>query len=165
MNRFNLVAATLALSAVGFAANAASPAAEQLAAKLRLNADAYSMTELSIIDQALTDGNVDKAAFYIKGENRVALPAAVTPGRAQIAAQLGLDPANYSLAELSVIDSARKAGNAELAAFYTSGRNRDVAGGVGEVSPGKAQLAASLGVNPADYSLTQLTAMYIDAIS
>ena len=40
-----------------------------------------------------------------------------------------------------------------------------MAGGVGEVSPGKAQLAASLGVNPADYSLTQLTAMYIDAIS
>jgi hypothetical protein len=165
MNRFNLVAATLALSATAFAANAASPAAEQLAAKLHLNADAYSLTELNQIDQALRDGDAQAANYYIKGENRVALPTAVTPGRAQIAAQLGLDPANYTLAELSVIDSARKANNAELAAFYTSGRNRDVAGGVGVVSPGKVQLAASLGVNPADYSLTQLAAMYLDTIN
>lgn len=165
MNRFTFAAAALALGTSALAAHAASPAAEQLAAKLGLNADAYSVTELNIIDRARQDGDTTTANFYIKGGNRVALPENVTPGRAQIAANLGLDPANYTLAELTIIDSARQARNTELAAFYTSGRNRDIRGGVGEVSEGKAQLAASLGLNPADYSLTQLAQRYLDSVN
>lgn len=166
MNRLHLVAASLALTAAGLAAaQAATPGAEQLAARLHLNPDAYTETELNVIDEALRTGDTTTANFYIKGENRAALPAAVTPGRAQIAASLRLNPADYSLAELTVIDSARKAGNTDLAAFYTSGRNREIRGGLGEVSQGKAQLAAALGLNPADYTLTQLSARYLALVT
>ena len=164
MNRFTFAAAALALGTSALAAHAASPAAEQLAAKLGLSADAYSVTELNIIDRALQDGDTNTANLYLKGGNRVALPDSVTPGRAQIAAKLGLDPSEYTLSELSIIESARKAKNTELAAFYTSGRNRDVRGGIGEASQGKAQLAASLRVNPADYSLAELTNLYLDSV-
>ena len=155
MNRFTFAAAALALGTSALAAHAANPAAEQLAAKLGLNADAYSVTELNIIDRALQEGDANTVNLYLKGGNRVALTDSVTPGSAQIAASLGLDPAKYSLAELSIIDSARKAKNDDLAAFYTSGRNREIRGGVGEASQGKAQLAASLRVNAADYSLSE----------
>ena len=86
-------------------------------------------------------------------------------GSAQLAANLGLDPAKYTLAELSIIDSARKAKNDDLAAFYTSGRNRDIRGGIGEVGEGKAQLAASLRVNAADYSLSDLTRLYLASVN
>ena len=165
MNRFTFAAAALALGTSALAAHAATPAAEQLAAKLGLNADAYSVTELNIIDQALRDGDANTVNLYVKGGNRVAAADSVTRGRAQLAAILGLDPAQYSLTELSIIDSARKAKNADLAAFYTSGRNRDIRGGVGEASPGKTQLAASLRVNAADYSLAELTRLYLASVT
>ncbi|NTT86560.1 hypothetical protein [Tabrizicola fusiformis] len=165
MNRFTFAAAALALGTSALAAHAASPAAEQLAAKLGLNADAYSVTELNIIDQALRDGDANTVNLYVKGGNRAALADSVTPGSAQLAANLGLDPAKYSLTELSIIDSARKAKNADVAAFYTSGRNRDIRGGVGEASEGKAQLAASLRVNAADYSLAELTSLYLASVT
>lgn len=164
MNRFTFAAAALALGTSALAAHAASPAAEQLAAKLGLNADAYSVTELNIIDRALQEGDANTANLYLKGGNRVASGNSVTAGSAQIAANLGLDPSKYSLAELTIIDSARKAKNDDLAAFYTSGRNRDIRGGIGEVGEGKAQLAASLRVNPADYSLSELTRLYLASV-
>lgn len=156
--------AVLALGASTLAASAASPAAEQLAAKLGLNADAYSLQELTVIDAARLEGDTTTANFYVAGKNRAGLPTDVSPGRAQLAASLGLDPAKYSQSELEIIDAARHDNDAQTVAFYTAGSNHDTRGGLGEVSPGKAQLAAALGVNPADYTLDQLTAAYLDRI-
>lgn len=164
MKRFTFAAAALALATSALAAHAASPGAEQLAAKLGLNADTYSLTELNIIDSALQEGDANTANFYINGGNRVALTSSVTPGKAQIAALLGLDPAQYSLAELAVIDSAVKANDPELANFYIAGGNREIRGGVGEAGPGKVQLAASLHLNPADYTLNELSKLYLASV-
>jgi len=159
MKRFHLIAASAALAATASAALAGS------ATDPRYDASQYSASEVAVIENALRSGDTQTANFYIAGGNRAALTEAPNAGRAQIAAKLGLDPAQYTLSELSIIDSALTAKNTTLANFYISGRNRDVRGGVGEVSEGKAQLAASLRVNAADYSLTELTAMYLDSIS
>jgi len=83
----------------------------------------------------------------------------VSPGKAQFAAALGVDAARYSLAELISIEGARRDNEPQTEAFFLSHQNRDVRGGVGEVSHGKAQLAASLGVNAADHSLSELVAL------
>lgn len=159
MKRLNLIAASAVLAATASAALAGS------ATDPRYDASQYSASEVAVIENALRNGDTQTAKFYIDGGNRTATTDAVTPGRAQIAAKLGLDPAQYTLSELSIIDSALTAKNTTLADFYISGRNRDIRGGVGEVSEGKAQLAAALRVNAADYSLNQLTAMYLDSIS
>ncbi|MFP1645801.1 hypothetical protein [Pontitalea aquivivens] len=83
----------------------------------------------------------------------------ISAGHAQFAALLGVDPQAYSLAELSALDAALSDNDSTRAAYIQSHENREQHGGVGTVSAGKAQLAAGLGVNPADYSLAELSAL------
>lgn len=85
----------------------------------------------------------------------------VSGGHAQFAAGLNLDPAQYTLPELMMIEQARSENDISAEQFYLKGTNRQVRGGVGQVSQGKAGLAAELGVNAADYSLNELTAMSV----
>ena len=83
----------------------------------------------------------------------------VSPGKAQLAALLGVDAAAYSLAELNTIYEARRDSDRKAETFYLSHKNREQRGGVGEVSSGKAQLAAILGVDPAEYTLAELNSI------
>ena len=92
----------------------------------------------------------------------------VPAGIAQLAAQAGVNAADYSTSEIVGLWSAVRDNDA--AAPYSADLaavNADVSRGsaslsVGTeagVSAGKAQLAAQLGVNPADYSFAQLISL------
>ncbi|TQS73794.1 hypothetical protein ERN12_08770 [Rhodobacteraceae bacterium] len=82
--------------------------------------------------------------------------SAQTPGHAQLAEFLNLNGAEFSTAELTAIDDARRDNNRSNEIYFLNHNNRDTAGGVGDVTPGKAQIAAQLGVDPAKYSLAEL---------
>lgn len=96
------------------------------------------------------------ATIFVAG---TAAANGVSAGHAQFAALLGVDPQAYSLAELTELEVALSDNDTARAAYILSHENREQRGGAGNVSAGKAQLAAGLGVNPADYSLAELSAL------
>lgn len=158
----SIVILAAALIAAGAAqAQDISAGKAQIAAALGLDASQYSLAELSVIADARRDNNREVGQFYVSGANRAVSGGIgeVSPGKAQIAAQLGLDPAAYTLAELGQIKAALKLERDATAAHFVSHRNRDTRGAAGAVSPGKAQLAAALGVDANEFSLAELSAL------
>lgn len=90
-----------------------------------------------------------------------AAASGISAGHAQLAALLGVSAQDYSLAELAQLDVARSDNDPVLEAFILSRGAQSDSGVVGSVSDGKAQLAAQLGVNAADYSLSDLAALAV----
>lgn len=82
--------------------------------------------------------------------------ADVTPGKAQFAATLGLDPAAYTLTELSLINDAARANNREAVKYYLNHENRKPVSSAEVVTPAEAQLAARLGLDASDYTQAEL---------
>lgn len=62
----------------------------------------FTVNELVVIIEAKRDGDPALADYYASGQNRVPANEAsvVTPGEATLAALAGVDPAEYTLAEL-----------------------------------------------------------------
>ena len=63
---------------------------------------------MQLIISARQENDRDRVAYVLSGANR-ATPAAadvVTPGEAQLAGALGLDPAQYTLAQLTALTAA-----------------------------------------------------------
>lgn len=77
----------------------------------------------------------------------------VTPGRQQLANQLGVDAAAYSAAELTQLQGARRDNDK---AAYDALLSRSTTRAEGTVSAGKAQIAAQIGVDPADFTTAEL---------
>ncbi|WP_330629424.1 hypothetical protein [Thioclava sp. FTW29] len=82
-------------------------------------------------------------------------------GHAQLAQQLGLNGADFTTAELTSIDEARRDGDNSTVNYFLNHDNR-VAAPAQEVSAGKAQLAAQLGVDPSKYTLAELVTVDSD---
>jgi hypothetical protein len=78
----------------------------QLAASAGVPSGEYTRFEASNIIDARLDGDQDTLNYYLSHENRKpAAPAsAVTATEARIAKALGLDPTQYTLAELVALD-------------------------------------------------------------
>jgi hypothetical protein len=79
----------------------------QLAAQLGLNANDYTLSELTKIDAHRTEYGVNKT----EARTPSFTASAANPnnaGKLQLAAQLRVDPANYTLAELTKISSDRR---------------------------------------------------------
>ena len=74
----------------------------------------------------------------------------------QLAAQLDLDAGNYTLTELIEIKSAIESEDRTRADFYINERSSVVSTQSVGVTAGQAQLAAQLGVDPANYSTAEL---------
>ncbi|WP_151718199.1 hypothetical protein [Gemmobacter serpentinus] len=73
----------------------------QIEAQLRVEAGRFTSAELSQLTQARRDGDREAEAYILSGARNAATdPASVNAGKAQIAAQLHLDPSQYTLAEL-----------------------------------------------------------------
>lgn len=141
-------AALFALTAAGAAS--ASSGTEQLAASLGVSAADYTLPQLVDLKAAMEDGDQQRIAFILahkEGKTNIA-------GDAQRAALLGVEAGKYTAAELTQLEIAKRKGDRELWNFITSGTNRAEVNGNG--NPGKAQLAALLGV-PADTPLSELT--------
>ncbi|MFC7705940.1 hypothetical protein ACFQXB_17290 [Plastorhodobacter daqingensis] len=79
-------------------------------------------------------------------------------GKAQLAAQLGVDAAAYSVADLIALDVARR-DNDQLAERFILNGTGKAAAKRSAATVGRNQLAASLGVSAADYTLPELVSM------
>ena len=150
--------ALIALSLAG-AANAAQPSQDvQLAASAGVAAGQYSAAELQAIIDARQDNDTGLLNFYLSGANRAAASVqGDTSG--QLAKLAGVQPGAYSASELQLIISARQENDRDRVADVLSGANRATPAAADVVTPGEAQLAGALGLDPAQYTLAQLTAL------
>ena len=162
----------LAVLALTVAAPAfANSGADQLALSLGVQPGALTASELSQLQSAVNDDDQDRVQFIL---NRAAGKVTradtsdagfVNAGKAQIAAQVGVDAAAFSTNDLIRLQDAIRSNDREEVAFILNGSNNgDVTNDRGTVTPGKAQLAASLGLNAAEYTTAELSKLYLDSI-
>ena len=109
----------------------------------------------SIINARL-ENNQTALNYYLSGANRSENKG---DSSGQLAKLAGVAPGAYSASELQMILNAQRNNEPEQAAYVISGANRKAVDAVGTVTAGKAQIAALLGLNPADYTLAQLVAL------
>ncbi len=156
MNRMTL---TTALVAATVAFGAPAMASDQLARSLGVDASQYTLAELAQLQVAIEEGDQTRVDFILSGgANAISGQAS---GAAQLAANVGVQPGNFSLTELVQLKTATEAGDQTRVNFITSG-GADVVSTQSFVSPGQAQLAASLGLDPAEYTLAELASIAAD---
>ena len=117
-----LTTAALIVAATAGIASAQSNDA-QLAALLNVNGAEFTTAELNNINEARRDGDVAKANYFLNHENRAEV-AGNGHGKAQLAAQLGVNASDYTLAELVTVDSARRDNNIQNADYVLNGTSR-----------------------------------------
>ena len=83
------------------------PGDAQTAGLLGVEAGRFTAAELQILTEARRHNDSETAAWILSGENRQGEPETVSAGKAQLAAILGVDANQYSLAELTAIAAAR----------------------------------------------------------
>ena len=99
---FTAAAAFAVLAAPAFA----DPGKDQYAAILGVDGDLFTMSELIRLDDAISANNQTEVRWILDGGLKASAPedpASVTPSEAQLAASLGLDPAQYTTAELTAL--------------------------------------------------------------
>ena len=117
-------ALALVLSAGVASAADVNPGLQQIANYLGVDAGAYSATELHQLLGARDAGDQSTYDYFLKHAG-AAQGDAVTAGKAQIAAQVGLNPAEYTTAELIRVQKAQRQGDLQTVAFVVSHQNRN----------------------------------------
>lgn len=141
-------------------------AGDQLALSASVEPGQYTTSQLVQLMAAEADDNTALYNHLIEefDTNVVSTQSGgISAGHQQLAASLGVSANDFSLSELVQLRSARDNDDASMERFIMSVAGDVISTQSGGISGGQAQLAASLGVNPADYSLSELTRMYIDA--
>lgn len=160
----NLTISALLLAAVSGTAFAASPTPGlnagnvQLALSAGVEPGRHTTAELVAIIDARNNNEADRLAYYLSGANRDGVTGAAA-GWDQFARGLGVEPGQFTPAELQRLDRALQDGDREEVSFILSGENRREANPAEVVTPGEAQLAAAIGVDPAQYTLAELVAL------
>ena len=156
----------LTLSVIAVSAQAGSPemgsnlGKDQLALAAGVDANDFTSAELVRLNDAIRANDAEEVAFILSHDNRKRdMVGSSSSGKAQIAASVGADASAYTTTELMRIKDAVVEGDAETEAFYRSHANRAEANPASVVTPGEAQIAASLGVDPADYTLAELATL------
>lgn len=155
-----LTLSTIALAtALSAGVAAANPGLEQLAASAGVAAADFTPDQLIRLVDAQRE-NDRRTIDFIMGQSkgtvsRSTMGESTSVGATQLALAVGVEPGRFTNAELIRLARAQRDNETDEVAFILSGKNR-VEASAG-VSAGKAQLAASIGVNPQDYTLTELT--------
>jgi hypothetical protein len=158
-----LLTSTLVLAALTGAASAASLQPRYTAGDAQLAMSAgvapgeYSRVEILNILDARRENDADRLAYYLSGANRSSNPSDPA-ALAQLAAAAGVSGGDYSASELLRLIDARSEGEAATVDFILN-RSAKAANPAETVTPGEAQLAAAIGVDPADYTLAELIAL------
>jgi hypothetical protein len=146
----------------------ANPGTDQLALSLGVQPGTMSLSELVQLDTAVRDNDQAAVNFILSKANGAstrsqAFDGSVNAGEAQIAAQAGVKPGTLSTPDMIALIEAKRTNDDQAVKFILSGSNDNGAeSNTGSVTPGKAQLAAALGVDPAAYTTADLWAMYRD---
>ena len=164
----------LAITLIAFAAplvataSFAGPGSDQLAAQAGVEPGRYSDAQLAELLNARTRNDTTTVAFIlaqgngVQSRNDISGIGAPSAGAAQWAATLGVAPGAYSDNELVRLQNAIEAKDTQTIAFILGGsRDNGASSDLGQVTPGKAQLAATLGLDPADHTSMDLAAMYL----
>ncbi|MCR8724030.1 hypothetical protein [Frigidibacter sp. ROC022] len=156
----NLLAVLAVVAAAPAFAADVSAGDAQLALALGVEPGVYTTDQLIRLNNARQENDAETTRFILAspgGYLSSTDSATVSPGEAQLALSLGVEPGAYSLADLTRLEQARQDNDAETERAILTG---EVHNPVSEaVTPAKEQLAATVGVNPADYTLAELTAM------
>jgi hypothetical protein len=167
----------LALTVVALTAPLAGMAvagqgAEQLAKQVGVPVGAYTVAQMIQLKEARRDGDKAAEAFILsKGADAVSRSdksdaAAVSAGAEQLARLVGVTPGAYSVNEMIRLQDAINEGDRQTIAFILGGSDGGNTGNdIGVVTPAKAQLAASLGLDPAAHTTADLVARYLDTLS
>lgn len=169
MRNFTITALTLAaaLSGTAVLAQSVNPGVAQLAALAGVSPDGFSQAQLIRLIDAQRDNDKEEIAFILSQRASTVSRSdmgGVSVGAAQFAAIEGVAPGALSVNELQLLEQAKRENNRERIDFILSG-GVNTETGVAATNPGAIQLAASLGVNAADYTLAELTKMYADKVS
>lgn len=173
MSKKSIIALTLFALTAPFAGTAmAGEGANQLAAQLGVPAGDYTLAQMIQLEEARRDNNKTAEAFIL-AQGKVSVSRSdmsgdvvFSGGAEQLARLVGVTPGAYSVSEMIRLQAAIGENDARTIAFILGGSNGGNTGNdIGEVTPGKAQLAASLGLDPADYTTAELAAKYLDSIS
>lgn len=153
---------TLALTtALSLAIAAPAFANDQLAASLGVDGSLYTTAQLVELRSAMEDGDqtrVDYIRSSAQNGGTLSTKSGISEGHAQLAASLGVDSDDYSVAELAALKSAM-ADDTAGAPINGYGMGWGTLSTKSGISAGQAQIAAALGVNPADYTLAELVKM------
>ncbi|MFM7336139.1 MAG: hypothetical protein ACKO2N_21610 [Tabrizicola sp.] len=167
----------LALTVVALTAPLAGMAvagqgAEQLAKQVGVPPGAYSVAQMIQLQDARRDGDKAAEAFILsQGNDGVSRSdksgdAVPSKGAEQLARLVGVTPGTYSVNEMIRLQDAINEGDRQAIAFILGGSNGGNTGNdIGIVTPAKAQMAASLGLDPAAHTTADLVARYLDSIS
>lgn len=166
MRKFTISALAVAAALTGGAALAqtVSAGSAQLAYAAGVQPGAFSDAQLIRLIDAQRDNNREEISFILSQRGSDLSRSdmgGVTPGAAQLAATVGVEPGALPLNDLVRLDAALADDEDETAAFIRAGQP-GVSTGTAVGNPGAEQLAAILGVNPSDYTLAQLVAMSED---
>lgn len=166
----SLVALTAPFAGVAMAGETAG--AVQLARITGVPVGEYTVAQMIQLQDARRDGDKAAEAFILsQGKSAVSRSdksdaAPVTAGAAQLARLVGVTPGAFSMSDLVRLQTAISEGDRQTIAFILGGStSRDTVNDIGVVTPGKAQLAASLGLDPAAHTTAELAALYLDSIS
>lgn len=161
------LALATALSAGVASAQSVNPGVAQLAASAGVSPYAFTQSQLIRLVDAQRNNDAEEIAFILSqsSDNQVArsdMGGDAVSSDAQLAAAAGVAPGLYTVSELQRLITARTNNDDEAVAFILSGENREEANPASVVTPGEAQIANILGVDAADYTLAELTALYAE---
>lgn len=155
-----LILATLTGAAAASSAQPGLNAGDvQLALSAGVQPGEYSRAELINIIEARKEGEETRLNYFLSGANRASSTAASNAGVDQLAASAGVEQGQFSANELQRLIKAQADDDTTTERFILSGASRNAANPAEVVTPGEAQLAASIGVDPAQYTLAELIAM------
>ncbi len=146
------VLAVVLASGAAFA-QSVSPADVQLAASAGVEPGVYTTAQMIQIIEARHDGDAAQLAFLLSQSSSVATRADF---RVEIASAA---PEGLSAVEQIQLQEARREDDHNTETFILTGTDRRSANAASVVTRGEAQLAALIGVDPADYTLAELVAM------
>jgi hypothetical protein len=155
-----LVLATLSGAALAASAQPGINAGDvQLALSAGVQPGEYTRAELINIIEARKQNDDTRLSYFLSGSNRSSGNTLSGPGIDQLAAAAGVEQGLYTANELQQIIKSKADGDDDVIRFILSGENRKAANPAEVVTPGEAQLAALIGVDPAQYTLAELVAM------
>ncbi len=162
-----IAALATALTAGVVSAQTVNPGVAQLAASVGVSATAFTPSQLIQLEQAQRENDALAIDFILGQANgsvtRSDKGVSLSAGDEQLSRIAGVEPGLYSTSELIRLIDAQRDNDGEQVKFITSGTSRQSEDSASVVSPGKAQLAALLGLNPGAYTLAELTALSADA--
>lgn len=139
---------------------------DQLAHSVGVEPGQYTTAQLVQLMTAQTDDNTALFNHLLDefDSNVISTQSGgISAGHRQLAASLGVDPTDFSVAELVQLRVAREDGDAIAERAIMANGGDVISTQSGGITGGQRQLAASLGVDPADYTVNELAGMYIDA--